>query len=67
MVHEHGVAVGLGPRDLAGGDRAARALDVLDDDLAPSDLAIGSAIMRVTVSVGPPALKGTTNVMFWSG
>jgi hypothetical protein len=35
--------------------------------LVPSLAAIGSAIMRVTVSVGPPALNGTTTVMFWSG
>jgi len=33
----------------------------------PSSSDIGSAISRVTVSVGPPALNGTTKVMFWSG
>src|SRR5215207_8747924 len=34
---------------------------------APSFLDIGSAISRVTVSVGPPAENGTTMVMFRSG
>src|SRR5215207_4717930 len=34
---------------------------------APSLADIGSAISRVTVSVGPPAENGTTTVMFRSG
>src|SRR5919108_1099186 len=34
---------------------------------APSFFDIGSAISRVTVSVGPPAENGTTTVMFRSG
>src|ERR687895_582888 len=34
---------------------------------APSLADIGSAINRVTVSVGPPAENGTTMVMFRSG
>src|SRR6478672_10394769 len=33
----------------------------------PSDFDIGTAIMRATTSVGPPAANGTTSAIGWSG
>ena len=63
MVQQQRVAVGLRLGDAAGAERAAGAADILDDDLLAETLLMASATSRVTVSVGPPAAKGTTTVM----
>ena len=66
-MHEERVAVGLRLGDPSGAERAARASDVLNDNLLTRVRDIGSAISRVTVSVGPPAENGTTIVIVPDG
>ena len=56
------VAVGRSLRDPIGAGHAARAADVLDDDLLAECFAQARAMMRPTVSTGPPAAYGTIMV-----
>ena len=58
------MAVGLGARDVLGGEDAARAGHVLDDDRpAERRCEACSPTMRASVSVALPAWNGTMNLM----
>ncbi len=67
MVKQKRIAIWIGGCDPPGTECATCAADILDDNLLSEILDMDSATSRVTVSVGPPAEKGTTMVIVRSG
>jgi len=63
----NGVAIWSSARYFSGGNSASCAIDVLYYDSLPRACPIGTAINLATVSVGPPAAKGTTRLIDFVG